>query len=513
MNLLYLFLAAFVGAVITGLALVLFSRNKTQNLNNENLQLTNDLAHKSEEIARLTDEKQAQAESLATLQSEKDNCKSQNDQAQTELKLLKEQLAKQEADHKAQLEQQKTDFDERQKQDKDARQAEADKQLQTLKLELKGISEEVLKSRSAEFSETSKETFTKLTDPLLQQIADLQKKIESAKEAQISSKASLEEQLKALMQATEKTFASSEKLATALTAETKAQGNWGETILESILDAQGFVKGQQYDTQVTLTDKDGKPLRNNDSNKEMIPDAVVYWDRERALVIDSKVSLTAFVNYQNAETEEDKKEYLKAHLASVKKHVDELAKKDYSNYTVKSHHFAPFVMMFVPHEAALQLALWHDKNLWHEAMEKGVFIVGEMNLYAAMRVVQTVWRQEIQVEAVNKIYDVANELLERCGDFLNQYTAIGEQIGKLQTSYDVARKKLTKGDDDTRSQSIMVSLEKLIKLGVKESKKAKRNIPQSLKDESGLDFGWSALPAPDDNSATDVEDVTEVTED
>ncbi len=364
-----------------------------------------------------------------------------------------------------QLQEQREADKEARETDKQQRAAEQAQNLTLLREQVTNITQQLLHQRSEELNGQNRQSISHIIDPLQKTIEDMKRAMEENKQQQVRNAASFEEQIKHLMASSAQMSDSANRLSTALTTDSSIQGHWGETVLKSILDAQGLVEGLNYEVQSTLRDAAGNALRNDETGSLMRPDVIIHMDRQRDFIIDSKVSLTAFIAYQNAQTEDEKKAALAEHLRSIRKHVKELAQKDYSRYVVAPRQTMNFVMMFVPHESALQLALYADANLWHEAMEQGVFIVGEQNLYAALRAVELTWTQIQQAENHQQVYALANELLSRVGDFLERYHKIGDTIDRLQRHYDDCEKKLTTG------QSVLGSANKLIRLGAQQDKK------------------------------------------
>ncbi len=349
--------------------------------------------------------------------------------------------------------------------DKRQRAEEQAQNLTLLREQVTNITQQLLRQRSEELDGQNKHSLSHIIDPLQKTIDEMKRAMEENKQQQVRNAASFEEQIKHLMASSAQMSDSANRLSIALTTDSSIQGHWGETVLQSILDAQGLVQGLNYEIQSTLRDAAGNVVRHDETGSMMRPDVIIHMDRQRDFIIDSKVSLTAFIAYQNAQTEDEKKTALAEHLRSMRKHVKELAQKDYSRYVVAPRQTMNFVMMFVPHESALQLALYADANLWHEAMEQGVFIVGEQNLYAALRAVELTWTQIQQAENHQQVYQLANELLSRVGDFLERYHKIGETIDRLQRNYDDCEKKLMTG------QSVLGSANKLIRLGAQQDKK------------------------------------------
>ncbi len=440
-----IYILSILSIILAVLTIILSARFMTQKAQLTSLQAQlQDLQETSqqlaEEKAKLTQENTRAIATAAALQKEID--------------LLTRQLQEQrEADKEAR------------EADKQQRAAEQAQNLTLLREQVTNITQQLLHQRSEELNGQNRQSISHIIDPLQKTIEEMKRAMEDNKQQQVRNAASFEEQIKHLMASSAQMSDSANRLSTALTTDSSIQGHWGETVLKSILDAQGLVEGLNYEVQSTLRDAAGNALRNDETGSLMRPDVIIHMDRQRDFIIDSKVSLTAFIAYQNAQTEDEKKATLAEHLRSIRKHVKELAQKDYSRYVVAPRQTMNFVMMFVPHESALQLALYADANLWHEAMEQGVFIVGEQNLYAALRAVELTWTQIQQAENHQQVYALANELLSRVGDFLERYHKIGDTIDRLQRHYDDCEKKLTTG------QSVLGSANKLIRLGAQQDKK------------------------------------------
>lgn len=266
-----------------------------------------------------------------------------------------------------------------------------------------------------------------------------------------------------LMRQTESARLSAEELARVFKHGSKVQGDWGETVLCELLDAHGLTCGRHYDTQTTLRDAQGNVLKTEQGSM-LRPDVVLHLDGKREVIIDSKVSLTAFMDYVNAETEEKRQRYLKAHVDSLQKHVKELSTKDYSSYICPPKVRMDYVIMFVPHSGALWTALNAQPDMWRRAMEKNVFIADEQTLFAAMRIVSLTWTQIAQAENHEKVYTLANEMLDRVGQFMKKYQAMGKALESAQKAYEEGEKKLLPS-----GQSILQTCAKLQKLGAKQS--------------------------------------------
>lgn len=335
--------------------------------------------------------------------------------------------------------------------------------LTTMKEQLTNATNEMLKQRQVELQQANSANMKQIVDPLKETIQKMETAIKENKSTQETSTAAIKEKIATLVSTTMKVSDSADRLSNALTAENKIQGNWGEQKIEALLNAIGLEPGVEYDAQEYLRDASGKIIVSDETAHRMQPDIILHLDETRDLIIDSKVSLNAFIDYTNAETEQDKELALSAHLRSVKNHVKELSKKNYAAYVKAPRKSVDFVMMFVPVDAALQLALASDQTLWREAMNQGVFIVGEQNLYAALRAVQVTWTS-IKQNANNKaICDTAAELVNRVGDLLERVQNMGDKLQAVNKAYGAVYEKAKRG------QSVLGSAQKLVKLGAKAS--------------------------------------------
>ena len=329
--------------------------------------------------------------------------------------------------------------------------------------QLKSTTEVMLKQRQEELQQSNSTNMQQIVNPLKETLQKMETALKENRSTQETSTEAIKEKIATLVSTTMKVSDSADRLSNALTAENKTQGNWGEQKIESLLNAIGLEQGLEYESQSYLRDAAGNIIVSDDTAHRMQPDIILHIDETRDLIIDAKVSLTAFVDYTNAEDKEAKDQALALHLKSVRSHVKELAKKNYAAYVKAPRQSVDFVMMFVPVEAALQTALSADPTLWREAMNQGVFIVGEQNLYAAMRAVQVTW-STIKQNANNKaICDTAEELLGRVGDFLEKFDSLGKKLDSAKAAYDEVTKKALMG------QSVLGSAKKLVKLGAKAS--------------------------------------------
>ena len=256
---------------------------------------------------------------------------------------------------------------------------------------------------------------------------------------------------------------STEELTRVFKHGSKVQGDWGETVLDELLEAQGLTRGIHYDTQAVIRNAQGEAVKSDGGNT-LRPDVILHLDQRREVIIDSKVSLTAFMDYVNAENEEERQQYLKAHIASLQNHVKELSAKDYSSYIQPPKVKMDYVIMFVPHTGALWTALNEQPDLWRKAMDKNVFIADEQTLFAALRIINLTWTQIAQAQNHEKVFALANEMLNRVSQFMKKYEAIGKALDNASKAYNEGEKKLL-----DKGQSIIKTCDKLQKLGAKTS--------------------------------------------
>lgn len=352
------------------------------------------------------------------------------------------------------------------------RQKQFSEQLELVQQQLQNATRELLHERSQELAEANSVQMDAIISPLKESIRDMRAAMDSNRDTNNKNTASLEKAIEEIMKHTASIGQEADKLAHALRNETKTQGNWGELILDELLASQGLVEGIHYDKQATLRDASGEALLHEESGKRMIPDTILHYPDGKDAILDSKVSLKAFVDYQNAETEDERQEALGRHIRSIRKHIDELARKNYSAYIKPPRIALNYVIMFVPNESALQLALYNDVHLWRDAFEKGVFITSEQNLMAALRIIQIAWTQMQQAQNQEKIFDTARILLDRVADFTKYFDETGKKLQEAETAFTRASNKLRDGQ-----QSILNGANKLIALGAKTS--ARKSLPNN----------------------------------
>ena len=336
--------------------------------------------------------------------------------------------------------------------------------------QFKNMAQQLMEASASKLKESNTETMTGITQPLKDAIANMQKAISENQKESAAHSASFREQMLQMMQQTQQLGEKAESLTNVLRRDNKVSGNMGEIILGDLLASQGLTEGTHYEVQARLRDEMGRPLKNDETGKEMQPDVILHYPQGQDAIIDSKVSLVAYEKYVNAETPEDKERYLQDHIKSVRSHVNELARKDYSKYVKNGRETVDFVIMFVPFESSLQLALANDPTLWREAFEKKVFVTGEQNLLGILHMIHIAWVQNQQAENQEKVFGLAEQLLDRLGDFVQRYNDLGTKIEAVQKAYDNTNNKLITG-----RQSVVQKGRELIDLGAKEN--ANRKIP------------------------------------
>lgn len=347
------------------------------------------------------------------------------------------------------------------------RQKQFDQQLETIQEQFQNLASKILDQTTQKLKSENVESMSHITQPLKQNIEQLQQAIDKTNHETAKSTASLSEQLKSMAEQTAKIDASATRLTNVMRGANKVQGNWGELTLMNLLDSQGLRLGVDYDVQQTLSDDRGNVLTNEESGKRMIPDVILHYPNNEDIIIDSKMTIDAYANYMNAEDEIVKKKYADDVVKSIRTQFTSLSKKDYTSYIKAPRRAIDFVIMYVPYEGALQLALLTDPKLWHDAFKKKVFITSQQNLMAILKIIQIAWRQYAQTENQKRVYDLADEMLRRVGDFIKRFDKVGKDIETLHKDYDEAYKKAYTG-----RQSIVQKANDLKVLGAKESANA-----------------------------------------
>ena len=342
---------------------------------------------------------------------------------------------------------------------------------QEMNNEFKVLANEILQEKSKSFSEMNHERLAEILNPLKERLEGFKKTVEETYNNEARERFSLKEQIKELVERSESIGAEAKQLTHALRGDSKIQGDWGEMILESILEKSGLEKDREYFIQETLRDEEGHTIQGSDGRK-MRPDVIIRYPggENHQMVIDSKVSLTAYVNYVNAEDADEARLALKQHLVSVRKHIDELAGKSYQDYVGKGDH----VMMFIPNEAAYLAAMQADHALWQYAYEKKVLLLSPTNLIAALKLVADLWQRDKQTRNAIDIAEEGGKLYDKFAGFVEDMEKIGKSLNTTAMAYTDAMKKLKTGNGN-----LIGRVEKLKVMGVK----AKKNLPAVNEEE------------------------------
>ena len=345
------------------------------------------------------------------------------------------------------------------------RQEQFQEQLNVVREQFQNLAVRVLDKTSDQLKTENREAMEHITKPMGDSFAELQKAIQESDREAAKTAASLTERLRQVGEQAEKMDRTATRLTNALRGDSKQAGDWGELVLQELLDSQGFKRGFDYDVQDTITDQDGFIVRNEDTGRSMRPDVVLHYPGNQDVVIDAKVSIKAYYDYVNEPVEAVRQQMLDRHVQSLRSHVKELAVKDYSRYIQQPRTAIDFVIMYVPNEAALQVALARDPKLWTEAFDKKVFISSTQNLFAILRMIQIAWRQHSQTENQKKIVGLAEQLVSRIGLFAERTQKLSRDIDMLATDFTDMQKSV----DGTRG--ILQKANEMKKLGIKEDVK------------------------------------------
>lgn len=410
----------------------------------------------SEQLAKTKAEAQQQLETLK---------KEASEQLETTKKEASDLLAKTKAEAEAQQQKALAEKDAAWNDIMKGQEQRFNETMTRMSEQMKNATADMLKDRQKEFADSSNQQLGQIVNPLRETIDKMKQTMADTTLKQTEMSSVLKDNIERSMQQAMAAKKSAEELANALKHGSKVQGDWGEAVLDELLTSQGLVRGIHYDTQAVIRDAHGNTVHTDDG-ATLRPDVILHLDQRREVIIDSKVSLTAFLDYANADNEADRQRFLKTHIDSLQKHVKELSTKDYSAYVQPPKVRMDYVIMFVPHTGALWTALNAQPDLWRKAMEQNVFIADEQTLFAALRIISLTWTQIRQAENHEQVYRLANEMLDRVGQFMKKYTAIGKALKTATTAYDDAERKL-----QPSGQSILQTCAKLQKLGAKQSDK------------------------------------------
>lgn len=383
------------------------------------------------------------------------------------------QLANLKADHDKQLTLLRQEYEQQQQRQRKDHEQQMEQQAKLIREQINSASEEILRKRSEELSNTNREQLSNILIPLHEKLKQMREAVERNDQHQTTSLERLDAAIKANLQQAQEVGERADKLAQALTSENKTQGNFGELRLRTLLENMGLEEGVQFEEQVTMRDAQGQVLYEEESGRRMIPDVILHFPDQRDVIIDSKMSLTAYKDYFEAKTDTAREQALARHISSMRNHVKELVAKGYNKHANKQHRQPDFVVMYVYSESALQLALANDANLWKEAYDAGVIISGSQTLYMMLRVLEMTWNQVKQAKNQDEMMKTANEIVNRVQMFYERFMAVDEQLRRTREAFD----KLKTNTAPT-GPSIVTAANNLLKFGAKENPKRKAKLPK-----------------------------------
>ena len=337
-------------------------------------------------------------------------------------------------------------------------QAEKGKLAEELRDSFRAVANDIMRERTEDLDKRTKETLS----PLREDLKRFGEQVDKTYQEEARERFNLKDSIEKLILRSQEISQETTSLTRALRGDSKVQGDWGELVLERILDQSGLIRGEHYFVQETLRDESGAVITTGDNRGGLRPDVIVRYPNRGAVVIDSKVSLTAYARYVAAETEAERDQALKEHLLSLRKHINELSGKRYEEYTEGSPNF---VMLFIPNEPAYTIALAHDPTLWEEAYRKNVVLINGTNLIAALRMAQDMWQRDSQQRNVLQIVDEAGKLYDKFATFSETFLKIESKLEDAQKAFGEAKGQLRDGRGD-----ILGRFDKLKALGAKTKK-------------------------------------------
>ena len=329
---------------------------------------------------------------------------------------------------------------------------------QELRESFQSVATEIIRERTEDLNERTEATLK----PLREDLQRFGRQVTETYQEESRERFSLKNEIKNLVERSQAISEETTNLTRALRGDSKVQGDWGEMILERILERSGLRKGEEYFVQETLRDESGRLITTEDNRGGLRPDVIVRYPNSGAMVIDSKVSLTAYSRYLSADTDEVRTIALREHLQSIRKHIDELSRKKYEEHVSGA---ANFVMLFIPNEPAYSLALSHEPNLWEEAYAKNVVLINGTNLIAALRMAQDMWQRERQERNIQLILEKATGLYDQFALFTKTFVKVGERLQAAKEDFDRAQGQLSEGRGN-----LVRRVEQLKELGVKTNK-------------------------------------------
>lgn len=331
-----------------------------------------------------------------------------------------------------------------------------EKELESMRDAFKALSAE----NSAAFKSQSAESIAELLKPIKEKFEAFDKSVRESRMESAAQSAAMKENIENVLKRSQAVGEEARNLANALTGYSKVQGDFGEMLLTDVLKNAGLVEGIHFITQGVITDSEGHEIKS-DAGRTLIPDVIVFYPDDTTVIIDSKVSLNAYKDYMVSDTVEARRKFAKAHVESVRKHVDELKTKDYASYIPDGRRKVSYNIMFIPVEGAFRLMLEEDPVLWQVAKDNNVLIVSQMTLIIVLNMIQMAWKQANQEKNIAEVYKTAEELMSQLSGWMGSYVKIGEALEKARSAYGDASKKLNESN-----QSVIKKIQKLEKLGL-----------------------------------------------
>ncbi|HPH73153.1 MAG TPA: DNA recombination protein RmuC, partial [Paludibacteraceae bacterium] len=329
-----------------------------------------------------------------------------------------------------------------------------------LTTEFENIANRIMKERAAEFSVSNEKQLGEVLNPLKDKITSFEKQVKEAYDKELRDQISLKEEVKKLTELNTRVSEEANNLAKALKGDVKQQGNWGEVILERLLETSGLKKGIEYEREVVVEGGEGETLR---------PDVIVYLPDNKHVIIDSKVSLVAYERLSNAKNDEEYQQFLKAHIESIKSHVKQLSEKNYQ--LAMGLNTPDFVLLFLPIEASFAAAVQAEQNLFSYAWDRKIVIVSPTTLLVTLRTIASIWKQENQTRNAQEIARLSGALYDKLVGIMADFTKVKENIDRAGSSYDDAMKKMKEG-----SGNLFSTANKIKKLGAKTAKELPENL-------------------------------------
>lgn len=398
----------------------------------------------------------------STLQETLKNSENKIDELQSELKFIQKEKEGLISD-KTRLETEFKNTEEKLSENK----GEVEKLHEKFNKEFENLANKILDEKSTKFTAQNKENLKVILNPLQEKIKVFEDKVDKTHKESIDYHAALRQQILGLKELNQQMSKETLNLTKALKGDNKTQGNWGELVLERVLEKSGLEKDREYFVQQSF---------NNEEGKRVLPDVVIHLPDNKKMIVDSKVSLVAYEQFVNEEDEVLKEAFLKNHIASLRRHVDQLSEKKYEDiYKIES---PDFVLLFIPIEPAFAVAINSDNSLYNKAFEKNIVIVTPSTLLATLRTIDTMWNNEKQQKNAIEIARQAGALYDKFHGLLNDLIGVGKKIDASKTDYNAAMNKLFEGKGN-----LITSVEKLKKMGAKAKKGLPENIIERAKKE------------------------------